>query len=55
MYITVNGQQFHLEQAHKMGKEAFIKAHKSSVRNTAEVWKAIEKEAKKTKRLKGGE
>lgn len=47
MYTVVGKNQFNTQQAYKMGKDAFIKAHKSSVRDSAKVWEQIEKDAKK--------
>lgn len=47
MYTTVGKNQFHTQQAYKMGKEAFVKAHKTSVRDVVKVWEQIEKAAKK--------
>lgn len=52
MYTTINGNQFHIEHCLKMGKEAFIAAHKGSVRDVAKVWEQIEKSAPKEDKVK---
>lgn len=43
MYLTIGKNQFHIGQCIEMGKDAFIAAHRGSVRDVAKAWAEIEK------------